>query len=306
MRNASQFYQYQTMWELFGAKAGMSIEEFSQRCVYNAVEQYGDGEQANNVQSHASAERKWLMVRRPYYKLHPAYAVMLTKTSLDIPVAALKWPHEAFAIFLPKTMSMFSFVAPNGHRLDLRSILCMAGLSKKTGLVRMMFVMDDGEPSRSLNSFDLVFGNTVEQCLCPSTTPETSSPMARLAVRLTVAVMLLATSVHRCVEHDVIRALRERYDNATTDEEREHLADKSRRRGVNGWNVGRGRCLGLTTPHGNDTNGKTARELNYQHVRGGHFHTVRHGPGHSLYKVMFFEPTIVRPDLQPPPLVQHA
>jgi hypothetical protein len=167
----------------------------------------------------------------------------------------------------------------------------------------MGVIVDDGEDCHSRATIWLRPHCTIEDCLAQ--TPfdgETSSEMMATALRLSVAVSLLAVSVHRCVEHDVIAALRERYDRATVAEERERLAARSRRRGVNGWCIGRGRCLSLTTRGGDDESEPSGRQLLYQHIRGGHFHTVRCGPGKSKAKVMFYEPTVVRPDLPPPPL----
>ena len=45
------------------------------------------------------------------------------------------------------------------------------------------------------------------------------------------------------------------------------------------------------------------REFLYQHMRGGHWHTVKYGVERKLEKVMWFDETVVRPDLPPKPVI---
>jgi hypothetical protein len=253
------------------------------------------------------AEYNWLDGRKPYYKLWPAYAMMLVQTSLNVPVEVMHPPHVSYGVFLPKGYDLFHY-QHQGRTLELRSLLASAAIDLHSGCLTWTIIVDDGEEARSRTLMRIRAGKTVEQCATAvewdsCTDGSTSHDMLMDATRLAVAVALLAVSVHRCVEHDVIAALRGRYEAAKTIEERESLAEKSRRRGVNGWCIGRGRDLALTTGTREDS-AATGRHLNYQHVRGGHFHTVLHGKGHAMRRVVFFEPTVVRPDLPLPPLAR--
>lgn len=253
-------------------------------------------------------ECRWLEAHKPYYKLWPGYAAMLARTSLAIPTEVLRLPHPTFGVFLPDDTGMFRFTF-QGRPMELRSMLVASGTYDGDGQGVLFCLMDDGQASRSFLSLRMLPDETIDQRLkvaCEDGRTDTSVPMTKTALRLAVAVALLATSVHRCVEHDVIRMLRERYDAAEDDDTREMLAAKSRRRGVNGWRIGRGRCLSLVTHHMGCDDEAAGRSLRYQHVRGGHFHTVRHGPRKTLMKVMFYEPTIVRPDLPVPTITPRV
>lgn len=248
------------------------------------------------------AEHNWLVLGRPYYKLWPGYAQMLSRTSLGIPTSVFRVPCPAFAVYLAGDAFRFDF---EGRVLSLRSFLVCRSRAVARGKEVLSVVIDDGEESRSVNTLHLLEHKTIEESV--PAIPElggqpTSKDLTNTALRLAVAVSLLAVSVHRCVEHDVIAKLRERYDAATSDGERKTLAEKSEKRGVHGWRIGRGRCLALTTPHDDGASDPSGRELSYQHVRGGHFHTVRYGPGKLKIKAVFYEPTIVRRDLPPPPV----
>lgn len=290
------FNPYRAVWERL---------DRDQRAAYGSSTTFYDL-RANSVDAGADteavSEHKWLRSGKPYYKLWPAYALMLSRTSLDIPAELFHAPHDAFAICLPVAPQLFQQVW-RGESMAIRSILVsVAGHAKRPNPCLAM-VIDTGTEWRIGGHIELVPGRSIESSMRDAPgAGDVPLEMIATGLRLAIAVSLLAVSVHRCIEHDVIAALRDRYDRATTTEEREQLAEKSRRRGLNGWCIGRGRCLSLVTRCAGDDSLPTGRELTYQHIRGGHFHTVRLGPGKSMAKVMFYEPTVVRPDLPPPPL----
>lgn len=290
------FHTYRTAWEQLAGVRRAGYDSF--------VNFYGLRANCADPASDTEAvsESKWLEGGKPYYKLWPAYALMLSRTSLDVPAELFHVPHDAFAICLPVTPKLFQQVW-RGDSMAIRSILVAVASHAKRPNPCLAMVIDAGDGWRIGGHLELVPGRSIEANMldAPSIGDVPLEPIST-GLRLAVAVSLLAVSVHRCIEHDVIAALRERYDRAATNAEREHLAEKSRRRGVKGWRIGRGRCLSLTTAAGAAEAEPTGRQLTYQHIRGGHFHTVRCGPGRSQARVMFFEPTVVRPDLPPPPL----
>lgn len=76
------------------------------------------------------------------------------------------------------------------------------------------------------------------------------------------------------------------------------IAARAKRRGKFGWNVGTNEMFVGQRPLPNTkTNGDSGRELSYSHIREGHPHAVRFGPGKTLVKIKWFRPTRVRPDL---------
>lgn len=297
------FNRYLTIWDRVGPEQRSQFSGYDAFYRSVAIESIREGIYAES-ELEVVAEHNWILLGRPHYKIWPAYAVMLSRTSLNIPVEVLKVPYDVFAAILPLSPIIFRF-PHSGRQLFIKSMLVCSGEVLKTGLRHISVIIDDGETYRSVLCLHLLDGTSIEECLAKvPRSGDTSEELIDTALRLAVAVSLLAVSVHRCVEHDVIRALRERYDSASSDSEREALAEKSIRRGTKGWRIGRGRCLALTTSHDDRESEGGGKELTYQHVRGGHFHTVRHGSRHSLCKVMFFEPTVVRPDLPLPPFVE--
>lgn len=127
-------------------------------------------------------------------------------------------------------------------------------------------------------------------------------------IRLLIAVHFLATGSHKVLEYDVLSkhlsAYRALEENNPKRKEYEH---KAKIAGKYGWNIGYGRAeRGLKLPAGvsyeEAVRNSGSRELLYQHTRGGHWHTVRVGQGKKDIKILWYEETLVRPDLPPAPL----
>ena len=78
---------------------------------------------------------------------------------------------------------------------------------------------------------------------------------------------------------------------------RDQIVARSRRRGKNGYQVGTDIMFlgekGLRSQGGSGE----GRELSYAHIRSGHPHAVRYGPGKKLVKIAWYRSTTVRPDL---------
>jgi len=85
-------------------------------------------------------------------------------------------------------------------------------------------------------------------------------------------------------------------DRTTDTESKVRATARAHRRGKKGWIVG-GRETRLPRSGGGGQGGGTRGELTKSHLRCGHFHAVRCGKGRSEIKVMWFPPTVVRPDL---------
>lgn len=126
---------------------------------------------------------------------------------------------------------------------------------------------------------------------------EVSSDVLAAAIRVAVGACLLANGADdRVVEHDVLNKHVTRYRDAKTEEAKEALFEKAKRRGKFGWVVGRE----ISLPSRKVSSGESAGsgvQLKSSHWRKGHFHRVRYGPGKSLVKVAWYRPIIVRPDL---------
>ena len=113
---------------------------------------------------------------------------------------------------------------------------------------------------------------------------------------MVVGCLLVASNPEKLMEREVLNKWQDRYDRATSLKEREYLEERSEKRGKRGWKLGREIVL-PGKRHGCGDGEGTGRELVRAHLRRGHFHTVLHGKGKTLMKVMWYRPTIVRPEL---------
>lgn len=120
-------------------------------------------------------------------------------------------------------------------------------------------------------------------------------------VRMACAVCFLATGADKIIEPDILSKDLQRYLNDRENPEAvERLHGRARKRGKNGWTVGR-EYLFPSLPSSSDGDSEsTGRHLKHQHQRRPHFHVVRHGSGKQLAKVVWFNQITVRPDLAPP------
>lgn len=292
------FHEYMTCYtRLGGSKLRRTPTEFYQ----DVIEEAKKLGQEKEVSAQVGNEAAWIADGKPYYRVYPEWVAMLMNSKMDIPSEVFKMPHRAFAVYLPK-MEMLKFQFRD-RTLELRSLLCAVHLTADRGLnLCMAIVIDDSERDRSVVIFDAKHGKTMrelhDEVPCDNST---SRDLCRCAVKLATSVAMLATSAHRSIECEVLAALRERYRESTDQVERDRIVEKSKRRGVYGWSVGRDLKLFTVSPRGQSD--ESGNELSYQHIRGGHWHTVRYGVGRNRTRVQFFEPTIVRPDLPPKPVV---
>lgn len=261
----------------------------------------------DELESHVALESAWALLRRPRYKVVAQYAKMLIGSEMKIPSDLVRTPHPVFAISLPSSGidGIESLTIEGGpvSRSNIGSLLVYFGGVTDVRFSAFMWVSAQTVGGRSFSPIGylkLTVGDTVENDL-KSFDGGDNSPAFVLEMRLAVGVAMLATSMHRCVQHDVIEALRDRYKCATTDDERRRIEELSgRRSGRREWTIGRD--LKLYTSAYNDAPDSDGQQLRYQHIRGGHFHTVAYGAGKRLRKVEWFEPTIVRPDLPLKPI----
>ena len=87
---------------------------------------------------------------------------------------------------------------------------------------------------------------------------------------------------------------------ANGDEEiRRRLANKARRRGKNGWTIGRELQVAVNRS-ASEPAGEKRGPLTHQHLRRRHFRMQRHGPGWKESRMIFIPPTAIRPDLPLP------
>ena len=117
-------------------------------------------------------------------------------------------------------------------------------------------------------------------------------------LRLIATVGLIANSPQdNLLQYDVLSKDRQRFE--TADEEvRQSLINRARRRGKHGWNVGTNEMIVSDVSQWSEPSGSgQGGQLTHAHIRTGHLHAVRCGPGKKNVKIKWFRPTVVRPDL---------
>lgn len=246
---------------------------------------------------YAAASYAWMSSKHVYYKVSRPLARDLVHTKLTPPAGLLKLPYSALLIRLPV-----------GHGI---SALCDDAIGEiKTALVW------DAKTALGRNGVALcVFiqgtsGQCCQTLTCP--TDETILDDARDAsglvdgaplaiLRVACGVAFLATGADKLVESDVLKCDIVRYYEGS-DQDKERLVEKARRRGNFGFVVGaRERDYPRLQSDADRVNGEPIRSLRYQHQRCGHFHVVRFGPGRENAEVKYFRQMTVRPDLPPAP-----
>ena len=124
--------------------------------------------------------------------------------------------------------------------------------------------------------------------------------LAANCMKLAVTIGFLANSENDLIEPDVLSKDRFEFDKTEDETRRKFIADRAKRRGKLGWNVGNdmmflGEVAGKARASGIEQGG--TRQLKWSHIRTGHPHAVRYGKGHKMVKIMWFRPTTVRDDL---------
>lgn len=275
-------------------------------------------------------EREWFKAHKPYYQIWPGVADEFIKTRIDISTSLLKAPHYVFGIKLPiLDTPLLSFEYPGGRVATVESILVLhddvlnMGIEERIVSWKISFRVNGiDNPGNVGFRLILTVGQTIEQCVGrfvefqekDMTDTYFSMPVSvqEAVIRLIVGVHFLATGAHKILEYDVLSKHLAAYRELEKDNpKRREYEDKAKDKGKFGWNIGFGRSeRGLKLPAGvtyeqaiKGAGGD--RELLYQHMRGGHWHTVRYGEGRKLDKVVWFDETVVRPDLPPKQILVH-
>ncbi|NQU21806.1 MAG: hypothetical protein HQ567_11035 [Candidatus Nealsonbacteria bacterium] len=115
-------------------------------------------------------------------------------------------------------------------------------------------------------------------------------------LRLVATVFLTDCNDEKFFEYDVIAKHRTKFRKAD-DATKAKLIDKARRRGKVGWNFGTNEMFAGSFSASTSPGPKGKYELQSAHIRAGHLHAVRYGPGKKYVKIQWFRPTVVRPDL---------
>ncbi len=323
-----KFFDVWTTYKHFGKELGYKRD---QENFYRDIRQaYIDKQQGipskfDYIISHQNAENvfiegAWYACHMPYYNVWPGVFDTFIKTRLDIKAELLRFAHSCFAIRLPRTEEPILSFNFQDKPAWIESFIIF-GLPEEKGYIRLTmkasYRIEGYEcPGCFSKIVSMPANETIEQNFNRAgysgsdiygeeyTVPNS---IMDACARLTVAVIFLSTGSHKVLEYDVLSKHLEVYRRETKGHKKKDYERKARDKGKFGWNIGSGRGdRRLKLPRGvsyeeacKDAGG---RELLYQHVRGGHWHTVRYGKGRKDIKIVWFEDTVVRKDLPPKPL----
>lgn len=121
--------------------------------------------------------------------------------------------------------------------------------------------------------------------------------------RIIISIGFLANNPENgVIVPDILNRDEDAYKRAVKENDQPRIktiVDRARRNHKHGWNVGTNEIfLEGTYPLRPHPKGEaTGRELEWSHLRGGHFHPVRFGVGRERIMLKWFRTTRVRPDL---------
>jgi hypothetical protein len=319
-----QFYPVHTLFRRYAKEYGYNFREVK-RFYKDVLDNHSSGRfkftqwySAYNI----IIEQGWYEARQPYYNIWPGVIDEFIKTRIDIDCELLKPPHECFVVRLPKLEEPIFTFNFKGKEAHIEHIMVVNSIidSQKSGLAwKVLYNIHepDMEPGNFTKMSHLLYGHNIEDCIRRDTFTDAGydgkeytidKELMDALLRLVVAVHFLATGAHKILEFDVLSRHLAAYRQAEKNSsERKEYEKKAREKGKFGWNIGRGkddRALKLRKGISYSQACKEAggRELLYQHIRGGHWHTVKYGPKYSQEKVVWFDDTTVRPDLPPKPI----
>lgn len=133
------------------------------------------------------------------------------------------------------------------------------------------------------------------------------SPSYQELVKFLVRTFCCCKFLYDCPNEELLSVdLSERFidkwSGASEGAKRDYVI-KSRNAGKGGYNLGVNyKLIENADRLSEQSSGERQGELKYNHIRTGHLHAVRYGEGKKNVKLMWFRPTVVRPDLPSKPL----
>lgn len=328
-----RFYDVWTIYKEFGKKYGYSLNP--NQFYRNVVNEYMRLKKEPNTPPrfdfipylsfhNAVSEQQWYKNNMPYYNVWPGVFDTFIKTRLDIKAKLLKFAHPSFAIRIPIMDEPLLSFKYQGYNAWIESLIILGEKPDQfydtTGIsIKAIYRIDHPDhlfPGTFNQVTRIPEDCTIEEGFTRDAVVNKDhngvdysipSSIVDACCRLTVAVAFLSTGSHKILEYDVLSKHLDAYRAIRDEKKRKEYEDKAKEKGKFGWNIGHGRGdRHLQIPRGisyeQACREAGGRELLYQHVRGGHWHTVRCGAGKEDIKVVWFEDTVVRKDLPPKPL----
>ena len=266
-------------------------------------------------------EHLWIKSGRPYYNVHPKLVPNLCRTNLDIiPSHLLEVPGQFAAVNV-------RFAEEHGELGGIRNVLFARNQNKYTLFTESPFrekVTVDGRTAQVTKCITMEWsareGETIPESFYrmlndlerrqASGDHEISLEFLEVllandrllnCLRLLATIGFLANSNDELLQREVLNHDRKAFEQAVASgnvRRQERIATRAQRRGKVGWNVGTNEMfVGEQPPNPSSRDGDGSRTHQWAHIRSGHPHAVRFGPGRTQVKIKWFRPTVVRPDL---------
>lgn len=249
-----KFHEFETLYSILN-RAGLnpakeSFEDFSIRM----IKTFEDKAQLDVVDE-INMEFNWGMAGRPYYHLYPFVAESLVKSKLEVPGQHFIKSVEA----LPPEIQVS---LPVGSELSLgtkkvRTFLVQRVQMEVNGnqdLCNGVFLMVDVGERKKRGNDETEWNAPVYNRVCVPLTTQTvfeeyenlelegqdqdDREITKICLKLYVALSMLVDDPEM-VKPDVLAADRGKYEDAKTVAQRITIVERARRRGKNGWIVGK-------------------------------------------------------------------
>lgn len=257
-----EFYQYQSNISLYRKTLNVKVSDEE---VYEALAKVSESTRNPFGFRHAELDKNWTEADKPYYNIYPAIVPMIERLTLDIPCDAITLPDHVINIRLPKP-PYNPFVSDD---IIIRSIIFgRQPVAKEKGSKELVdgicLGVDIGEitvdnkprilspteqmpygafPVYTFKNFPLLPERTIDQVAesLPYHTSwlkglETPKSLILKAIKLVCCVCLIGDDPD-IITPDILAKDRDKFDKAT-DEQKEAIISRAKRRGKNGYNIG--------------------------------------------------------------------
>lgn len=318
-----KFYEWITDYQLYKKQVPKARQDeypifYQQRCQQLV--------QAGAIPIRLMAEHQWRKINHPYYNIHPNLTAKLCRVDLNkIPSNMLQMPHDLPVVNIRFAQQHQEFTVLEALVTENRSttgsaIGIMPPGSFCHGILMfdnrelleprfpplVFFVMDFNvytphqQPVYTILGIEPSADKSLEDAMkeqVKNRYQHSYNEMLKNIMRLAVTIGFLSNNPAIC-EPDVLAKDRDEFYRTTDELRKTIMISRARRKGKLGYNVGNDMMfLGERPVQDRKESAATGRELEWAHIRSGHPHAVRYGPGKKLVKIMWFKPTTVREDL---------
>lgn len=308
------FYPWVTDWQLYKKIIGKNALPYDEYFIDRKNQQESAGVPAHRL----IAERMWSEDGSPYYNVHPKMVSSLCKVDMKkIPSNLIRMPHGLNAVNIRFSQKHDEFTLHdkeltnprlNQQFQDATKGMILSG-SHVHGILMVnlnksvLFIVDfniytgHNQPVYTIYAIAPNENDTLEDAINKAKGSDRSKSYNDVidnVMRLCVSIGFLSDNPVIC-EPDVLSKDRSAFESGD-DKRRKVIIERAKRRGKIGYNVGTDIMFVEPRDKKSIFSDATGREIKYAHIRSGHPHLVRYGKEKKLVKMMWYVPTVVRPD----------